>query len=126
MFTHAFFKAALFLGAGAVIHALSGEQDMRKMGGLLKKTPVTACVMIFAFLAIVGFPGFSGFWSKDLILEKIFMSGTMGQAVYVVGLITAVITAVYMVSLRSSVATAVPRKVKNTSTKLRLSCSSRW
>jgi NADH-quinone oxidoreductase subunit L len=96
VFTHAFFKAALFLGAGAVIHALSGEQDMRKMGGLLKKTPVTACVMIFAFLAIVGFPGFSGFWSKDLILEKIFMSGTMGQAVYVVGLITAVITAVYM------------------------------
>ena len=96
VFTHAFFKAALFLGAGAVIHSLAGEQDMRKMGGLLKKTPVTACVMIFAFFAIVGFPGFAGFWSKDLILEKIFMSGTMGQAVYVVGLITAVITAVYM------------------------------
>ena len=63
VFTHAFFKAALFLGAGAVIHALAGEQDMRKMGGLLRKTPVTACVMIFAFFAIIGFPGFAGFWS---------------------------------------------------------------
>ena len=72
VFTHAFFKASLFLGAGAVIHALAGEQDMRRMGGMIKKTPVTACVMIFAFLAIVGFPGFAGFWSKDLILERIF------------------------------------------------------
>ncbi|MCF0222135.1 MAG: NADH-quinone oxidoreductase subunit L [Fibrobacter sp.] len=96
VFTHAFFKAALFLGAGAVIHSLAGEQDMRKMGGLLKKTPVTACVMIFAFLAIVGFPGFAGFWSKDLILERLYMSGPMGPFFYVVGLLTAVITAVYM------------------------------
>ena len=96
VFTHAFFKAALFLGAGAVIHALAGEQDMRKMGGMLKKTPVTACVMIFAFLAIIGFPGFAGFWSKDLILERLFMSGPMGPAFYVVGLLTAVITAIYM------------------------------
>ena len=113
VFTHAFFKAALFLGAGAVIHALAGEQDMRKMGGLLKKTPVTACVMIFAFLAIVGFPGFAGFWSKDLILERLFMNCSMAIPgftffgvevptiplngfVYAVGLATAVITAVYM------------------------------
>ena len=96
VFTHAFFKAALFLGAGAVIHALAGEQDMRKMGGLIKKTPITACVMIFAFFAIIGFPGFAGFWSKDLILERLFMSGPMGPAFYVVGLFTAVITAVYM------------------------------
>ncbi|MCQ2089694.1 MAG: NADH-quinone oxidoreductase subunit L [Fibrobacter sp.] len=96
VFTHAFFKAALFLGAGAVIHSLAGEQDMRKMGGLLKKTPVTACVMIFAFLAIVGFPGFAGFWSKDLILERLYMSGPMGPFFYVGGLLTAVITAVYM------------------------------
>lgn len=96
VFTHAFFKAALFLGAGAVIHALAGEQDMRKMGGLLKKTPVTACVMIFAFFAIVGFPGFAGFWSKDLILEKLFVSGPMGPVYYGIGLLTAVITAVYM------------------------------
>ena len=111
VFTHAFFKAALFLGAGAVIHSLAGEQDMRKMGGLLKKTPVTACVMIFAFFAIVGFPGFAGFWSKDLILEKLVSNGPViampfalggsvnvpvGMVLYVVGLATAVITAVYM------------------------------
>ena len=97
VFTHAFFKAALFLGAGAVIHSLAGEQDMRRMGGMINKTPVTACVMIFAFLAIVGFPGFAGFWSKDLILERIFVSGPIvGPLVYVVGLATAVITAVYM------------------------------
>jgi len=96
VFTHAFFKAALFLGAGAVIHALAGEQDMRKMGGLIKKVPVTACVMIFAFLAIIGIPGFAGFWSKDLILERLFMSGPMGPFYYAVGLLTAVITAVYM------------------------------
>lgn len=96
VFTHAFFKAALFLGAGAVIHALAGEQDMRKMGGLIKKTPVTACVMIFAFLAIIGFPGFAGFWSKDLILERLFMNSSAGVVFYTVGLFTAVITAVYM------------------------------
>ena len=113
VFTHAFFKAALFLGAGAVIHALAGEQDMRKMGGLVKKTPVTACVMIFAFLAIVGFPGFAGFWSKDLILERLFTNCSMAipgftlfgaevptiplnGVIYTVGLATAVITAVYM------------------------------
>ena len=66
------------------------------MGGLVKKTPVTACVMIFAFFAIIGFPGFAGFWSKDLILERLFMSGPMGPAFYVIGLFTAVITAVYM------------------------------
>ena len=96
VFTHAFFKAALFLGAGAVIHSLAGEQDMRKMGGLIKKTPVTACVMIFAFFAIIGFPGFAGFWSKDLILERLFVSGPMGPTFYVIGLFTAIITAVYM------------------------------
>ena len=96
VFTHAFFKAALFLGAGAVIHALAGEQDMRKMGGMINKTPVTACVMIFAFLAIVGFPGFAGFWSKDLILERLYVSGPLGPFFYVVGLGTAVLTAVYM------------------------------
>ena len=96
MFTHAFFKAALFLGAGAVIHSLAGEQDMRRMGGLIKKTPVTACVMIFAFLAIIGFPGFAGFWSKDLILERLYTNAPFGEFFYGVGLLTAVITAVYM------------------------------
>jgi len=96
VYTHAFFKAALFLGAGAVIHSLGGEQDMRKMGGLAKKVPVTAGVMLLAFAAIVGLPGFAGFWSKDLILEKLFVSGPMGPFYYGVGLLTAVITAVYM------------------------------
>ena len=96
VFTHAFFKAALFLGAGAVIHALAGEQDMRKMGGMLKKTPVTACVMLFAFFAIIGFPGFAGFWSKDLILERLYVSGPMGPYLYAIALLTAVITAIYM------------------------------
>ncbi|MCQ2103389.1 MAG: NADH-quinone oxidoreductase subunit L [Fibrobacter sp.] len=96
VFTHAFFKAALFLGAGAVIHSLAGEQDMRKMGGLAKKVPVTAGVMLLAFAAIIGLPGFAGFWSKDLILEKLYVSGPMGPFFYGVGLLTAVITAVYM------------------------------
>ena len=96
VFTHAFFKAALFLGAGAVIHSLAGEQDMRRMGGLIKKTPITACVMIFAFLAIIGFPGFAGFWSKDLILERLYTNAPFGEFFYFAGLLTAVITAVYM------------------------------
>lgn len=96
VFTHAFFKAALFLGAGAIIHSLSGEQDMRRMGGLIKKTPITACVMIFAFLAIIGFPGFAGFWSKDLILERIYTNAPYGGYFYALGLLTAVITAIYM------------------------------
>ena len=100
VFTHAFFKATLFLGAGAIMHALSGEQDMRKMGGLLKKTPVTAITMLFAYLAIIGFPGFSGFFSKDLILERLFgTSPTFGPIFYGVGLVTAVITAIYMTRL---------------------------
>lgn len=100
VFTHAFFKATLFLGAGAVMHALAGEQDMRKMGGLLKKTPVTALTMLFAYLAIIGFPGFSGFFSKDLILERVFeFSPVLGPVLYGVGLLTAVITAVYMTRL---------------------------
>ncbi len=100
VFTHAFFKASLFLGAGAIIHSLAGEQDMRKMGGLLTKTPVTAIVMLFAYLAIIGFPGFSGFFSKDLILEKVFGSAPVfGKVFYGVGLLTAVITAVYMTRL---------------------------
>lgn len=100
VFTHAFFKATLFLGAGAIMHALAGEQDMRKMGGLLKKTPITAITMLFAYLAIIGFPGFSGFFSKDLILEHVFgFSPIFGPILYCVGLATAVITAVYMTRL---------------------------
>jgi len=66
--THAFFKALLFLGAGSVIHALSGEQDLRLMGGLWKKIPVTFVVLFCASVAIAGVPPFSGFHSKDAIL----------------------------------------------------------
>src|SRR5712672_544870 len=69
LFTHAFFKALLFLGAGSVIHAMSGEQDMRKMGGLWRKVPVTYAVMWIGSLALGGIPWFSGYFSKDTILE---------------------------------------------------------
>lgn len=100
VFTHAFFKATLFLGAGAIMHSLAGELDMRKMGGLLKKMPVTAVTMLFAYLAIIGFPGFSGFFSKDLILERLFgFAPTLGPVFYAIALATAVITAVYMTRL---------------------------
>ena len=69
LMTHAFFKGLLFLAAGSVIHAMGGEQDMRKMGGLRKKIPVTFWTMFMATLAIAGAPGFSGFFSKDEILD---------------------------------------------------------
>ena len=70
--THAFFKALLFLGAGSIIHAMGGEQDIRKMGGLRKKMPITYLTFLAATLAISGIPPFSGFFSKDLILTKAF------------------------------------------------------
>ena len=69
LMTHAFFKGLLFLAAGSVIHAMGGEQDMRKMGGLRKQIPVTYWTMLIATLAIAGIPGFAGFFSKDEILE---------------------------------------------------------
>ena len=68
VFTHAFFKALLFLGSGSVIHAMSGEQDMRHMGDLRKRTPVTFWTMLIGTLAIAGAPGLAGFFSKDEIL----------------------------------------------------------
>jgi NADH-quinone oxidoreductase subunit L len=73
--THAFFKALLFLGAGAVMHALGGEADMTKMGGLARKIPWTAALMVAGWLAIIGFPGTSGFFSKDQILEGAYATG---------------------------------------------------
>ncbi|MCB9496269.1 MAG: NADH-quinone oxidoreductase subunit L [Fibrobacteria bacterium] len=97
VFTHAFFKAVLFLGAGSVIHALGGEQDMRRMGGLARKLPLTFAAMFAGWYAITGLPGGAGFWSKDLILEKTWMHG--GWALYVVAIFTAVLTAVYMTRL---------------------------
>ncbi|QQS05163.1 MAG: NADH-quinone oxidoreductase subunit L [Fibrobacterota bacterium] len=94
VFTHAFFKAVLFLGAGSVIHALSGEQDIRRMGGLVRKLPVTFAAMFAGWYAIVGLPFGAGFWSKDLILERVYVHGGMG--LYAIALGSAVITAVYM------------------------------
>ena len=91
--THAFFKALLFLGAGSVIHALEGEQDMRHMGGLRKKIPITFWTMCCAWVAIAGIPPFSGFYSKDAILAAAYEHS---PAIYWIGVITAGITAFYV------------------------------
>ena len=96
LMTHAFFKALLFLGSGSVIHGMHEEQDMRKMGGLRKEMPVTAVTMGIATLAIAGIPPLAGFWSKDEILGVAFERGTYGQVLWVIGLVTAMITAFYM------------------------------
>ncbi len=99
LMTHAFFKALLFLGAGSVIHAMSNEQDMRNMGGLKKHLPITFWTMIIATLAIAGIPGLSGFFSKDEILWKSFSSNFGHPAFWVLGFITAGLTAFYMFRL---------------------------
>ena len=91
--THAFFKALLFLGAGSVIHAVSGEQDMRNMGGLKSKLPITFVTMFIGTLAISGIPPFAGFFSKDEILAHTFMHST---PMYIIGVITAMFTSFYM------------------------------
>ncbi|HEX3986223.1 MAG TPA: NADH-quinone oxidoreductase subunit L [Acidobacteriaceae bacterium] len=97
--THAFFKALLFLAAGSVIHALSGEQDMRVMGGLRKKIPVTFWTMTAAVFAISGVPPLAGFVSKDEILYQAFISPNGGKILWAVGLITAGLTSFYMFRL---------------------------
>jgi len=94
--THAFFKALLFLGAGSVIHAMGGEQDIRKMGGLRGKMPLTFLTFLTATLAISGIPPFSGFFSKDLILEKAFEHNLV---LYIFALSGALITCFYMFRL---------------------------
>lgn len=94
--THAFFKALLFLGAGSVIHAMAGEQDIRKMGGLRKKMPLTYLTFLAATLAISGIPPFSGFFSKDLILTRAFEHNPF---IYSVALVTALLTCFYMFRL---------------------------
>jgi len=96
LFTHAFFKALLFLGSGSVIHAMSGEQDMRHMGGLKDKIPVTHWTMAIGSIAIAGIPGFAGFFSKDEILWQAYSSPLGSVALYAVGLTTAAMTAFYM------------------------------
>ncbi len=99
LMTHAFFKALLFLAAGAVMHAMGGEQDMRKMGGLRKKIPITFWSMTMAVFAISGFPFMSAFYSKDAILASAFASGSLGKVLWFVGLVTASLTAFYMFRL---------------------------
>jgi len=97
LMTHAFFKGLLFLAAGSVIHALSGEQDMRKMGGLRARIPTTYRVFLVGALAIAGVPGLSGFFSKDEILAAAFASGH--YVVWALGLVGAAMTAFYMFRL---------------------------
>jgi NADH-quinone oxidoreductase subunit L len=97
LMTHAFFKSLLFLCSGSVIHSMSGEQDMNKMGGLAKKMPITCLTMWSATLAIVAIPPFSGFFSKDLILSSAYASGHFW--LWLLGVITAGLTGLYMFRL---------------------------
>ncbi len=97
LFTHAFFKALLFLGSGAVIHALAGEQDLRHMGGLKKELPVTYWTFLIGALAIAGVPLLSGFFSKDEILYRTFAGGH--TVLWLIGAITSLMTAFYMFRL---------------------------
>ena len=99
LMTHAFFKALLFLAAGSVIHAMGDEQDMRKMGGLRKKLPVTFWTMTAGVIAIAGIYPFAGFFSKDAILYSAFQQGSLGKALWFVGLLTALLTSFYMFRL---------------------------
>jgi len=96
LFTHAFFKALLFLGAGSVIHAMHHEQDMRNMGGLYKKIPFTFAVMMIGTLAITGFPLLSGYFSKDMIIEAAFAAQTgVGEFAFVMTVAAALMTSFY-------------------------------
>jgi NADH-quinone oxidoreductase subunit L len=97
VFTHAWFKACLFLGSGSVIHALGGEQDMTKMGGLRKLVPHTFVTMFLSTLAIAGFPGLAGFFSKDAILAETWGAGY--KVLWVLAVLTAGLTAFYMFRL---------------------------
>jgi len=96
LFTHAFFKALLFLCSGSVIHALGGEQDMRHMGGLKNKIPITHWTMWVGSVAIAGIPGFAGFFSKDEILWQTYSSASGSKVLWIIGLATAGMTAFYM------------------------------
>jgi NADH-quinone oxidoreductase subunit L len=98
LMTHAFFKALLFLGSGSVIHAMAGEQDMQRMGGLKKYMPVTYLTMFIGTLAIAGIPPLAGFFSKDEILLNAFLGN---KAVWVIAVVTALMTAFYMFRLVS-------------------------
>ena len=96
LFTHAFFKALLFLGSGCVIHSFNKEQDIRSMGGVWKKIPYTYALMVIGTLALTGFPLLSGFYSKDAIIEFAYLkNNTIGYYAASVGIVTALLTAVY-------------------------------
>src|SRR5690606_37773822 len=97
LFTHAFFKALVFLGSGSVIHAMGGEQDMRKMGGLMPYMPVTYWTFVIGAAAIAGVPGLAGFFSKDEILFLTYYNGHTW--LWVVGALTGLLTATYMFRL---------------------------
>ena len=101
LMTHAFFKALMFLGAGSVIHAMNGEQDIRKMGGLSKDMPITHSTFIMGWLAIIGFPFFSGFFSKDEILWMSYHSPRGDIIFWILGVVGAGLTAFYMTRLMS-------------------------
>jgi len=96
LFTHAFFKALLFLGSGSVIHAFNNEQDIRNMGGVGKKLPLTYIFMLIGTLALTGFPFLSGFYSKDAIIEFAYLSNSpLGNYTVVIGIFTAFLTSIY-------------------------------
>ncbi|MCX7792991.1 MAG: NADH-quinone oxidoreductase subunit L [Thermodesulfovibrionales bacterium] len=95
LYTHAFFKALLFLGAGSVMHAMAGELDIWKMGGLKNKLRITYITMLLASLSISGIPGFAGFFSKDEILYQAYLHGEIGKILWFIGTITALLTAFY-------------------------------
>ncbi len=112
LMTHAFFKALLFLSAGSVIHALAGEQDMFRMGGLWRKVPVTYAAMWCASLALAGIPPFSGWWSKDAIIDGAWVAGGIGYYGWVLGVVTAFITALYSGRLLFLVFHGSPRDIQ--------------
>lgn len=113
--THAFFKALLFLGAGSVIHALADEQDIRNMGGLWKKIPITFAFMLVGSLALAGIPFFAGYYSKDLILEAAWENGTtVGHLAFWIGIAVAFLTALYSWRLLYTVFLGKPRADQHT------------
>jgi NADH-quinone oxidoreductase subunit L len=115
LLTHAFFKALLFLAAGSVIHALSGEQDMRKMGGLRTRTPITFWTMSAGVFAIAGIPPFAGFFSKDEILYRTFTSpNPLHIVLWLIGLLTAGMTSFYVFRLWFKTFFGEPRVEQNT------------
>ncbi|GAB4455345.1 MAG: hypothetical protein OHK0029_11310 [Armatimonadaceae bacterium] len=130
VFTHAFFKALLFLGAGSVIHAMHGEQDMRRMGGLRAKMPITFFTMAIGTLAIAGFPGLAGFFSKDEILLNAFAgpanNGLGHWSLWLVGWLTAGMTAFYMTRLLVKTFWGTPRHSAEEHKKVHESPATMW